>query len=60
MIEGSITLERMDENNREISQGFEGLEGAERFRVLNAAIAVWLGISCGCSIAVSSFPASQR
>jgi len=36
MIDGSITLERMDENNREISQDFEGLEGAERFRVLNA------------------------
>ena len=36
MIDGSISLERMDENNREISQGFEGLEGTERFRVLNA------------------------
>lgn len=36
MIDGLITLERMDENNREISQDFEGLEGAERFRVLNA------------------------
>lgn len=36
MIDGLITLERMDENNREISQGFEGLEGNERFRVLNA------------------------
>ena len=36
MIDGLITLERMDENNREISQAFEGLEGAERFRVLNA------------------------
>ena len=36
MIDGSITLERMDENNRAISQDFEGLEGAERFRVLNA------------------------
>lgn len=36
MIDGSISLERMDENNREISQDFEGLEGAERFRVLNA------------------------
>lgn len=36
MIDGTISLERMDENNREISQGFEGLEGTERFRVLNA------------------------
>ncbi len=36
MIDGSITLERMDENNREISQEFEGLEGGDRFRVLNA------------------------
>lgn len=36
MTDGSITLERMDERNRAISQDFEGLEGAERFRVLNA------------------------
>jgi len=36
MSDGSISLERMDENNREISREFEGLEGEERFRVLNA------------------------
>jgi len=36
MIDGSISLERMDEHNREISRDFDGLEGTERFRVLNA------------------------